>query len=100
MMVYFLFATASRPALGPTQPPNQWVPGNITPGVKRPGREADHLTSSSAEVKNAWNCTSAPLICLHGARLVEHGDNFALIVLDLVTVNKQIFAYYTLKFQV
>jgi hypothetical protein len=32
----FLFSTSSRPALGSTQPPIQWVPG-----VKQPGREAD-----------------------------------------------------------
>jgi hypothetical protein len=34
--------TASRPALGPTQPPIQWVPGALSPGVKWPGREAVH----------------------------------------------------------
>jgi hypothetical protein len=30
----FLFSTASRPALGPTQPPVQWVPGVISLGIK------------------------------------------------------------------
>jgi hypothetical protein len=34
----FLFTTASRTALGPTQPPIQWVPGALSLGVKRPGR--------------------------------------------------------------
>jgi hypothetical protein len=47
----FLFATASRPVLGPTQPPIQWVSGALSLGVKRPGREADHSPPSSAEVK-------------------------------------------------
>jgi len=38
-------------ALGPTQPPIQWVPGAPPLGVKRPGREADHSLPSRAEVK-------------------------------------------------
>jgi hypothetical protein len=42
-----------RPALGPIQPPVQWVPGALSLGVKWPGREADHSPLSSAEVKNA-----------------------------------------------
>jgi hypothetical protein len=48
----FPLASVSRPALGPTQPPVQWVPGILSPGVKaRPGRDADH-SPSSAEVEN------------------------------------------------
>jgi hypothetical protein len=46
-----LFTTASRPALGPTQRPIQWVPGALSLGVKQPGREADYSPPSSAEVK-------------------------------------------------
>jgi hypothetical protein len=46
-------ASVFRPALGPTQPPVQWVPGVLSPGVKaRPGRDADHSPPPSAEVEN------------------------------------------------
>jgi hypothetical protein len=47
----FLFTAVSRMALGPTQPPIQWVPGALYLGVKRPGREAGHSPPSSAEDK-------------------------------------------------
>jgi hypothetical protein len=47
----FLFTSASRTALGPTQPPIQWVPGALFLGVKRQGREADHSPPSSVDVK-------------------------------------------------
>jgi hypothetical protein len=51
----FLFSISSRPALGPTQPPIQRVLG-----VKQHGREADHTSPASAEVKKMWNYTSTP----------------------------------------
>jgi hypothetical protein len=72
----FLFTTASRMALGPTQPPIQWVPGFLSLRVKRPGREADHSPPSSTEVKNAWNYTSTPQYAFMGWCLVKHRDNF------------------------
>jgi hypothetical protein len=65
----FFFATVSRMALGPTQPPTQWVPETLFLGAKRPGREADHSSGSSAEVKNAWSYTSTPPMRLHGVVL-------------------------------
>jgi hypothetical protein len=49
----FPVASVSRPALGPTQPAVQWVPGVLYPGVKaRPGRDADQSPQSSGEVEN------------------------------------------------
>jgi hypothetical protein len=47
------FSTLSGPTLGPTQPPIQWVPGGLFPVRKKPGREADHSTVTSAEVKKS-----------------------------------------------
>ena len=44
------FPHPSRPALGPTHPTVQWVPG-LSRRVERPGRGFDHPSSSSAEVK-------------------------------------------------
>jgi hypothetical protein len=49
----FPLASVSRPALGSTQPPVQWVTGVLSLGViARPGRDADHSPPSSAEVVN------------------------------------------------
>jgi hypothetical protein len=41
--------------LGHTQPPIQWIPR-----AKRPGRETDHSTLSSAQVKSAFSCALTP----------------------------------------
>jgi hypothetical protein len=37
--------------MGPTMPPMQCIVGDISPGVKRQGLEADRLTTYCAEVK-------------------------------------------------
>jgi hypothetical protein len=52
----FLFSAFSRTALGSTQPPIQWVPGAVTPGLKRQRLESDDSTPTSTEVKKMWIC--------------------------------------------
>jgi hypothetical protein len=52
---YLLFASTSRPALGLTQSPIQWVQGALSPVAKRSGHEADHSPPSSVKVKNGWS---------------------------------------------
>jgi hypothetical protein len=56
----FLFSTLSRPALGCTKSPIQWVLGALSAGVKRLGREADRSLPASVEVKKIW------ILRLHG----------------------------------
>jgi hypothetical protein len=55
-----IFTSPRRPdqLWGPPQPPIQWVLGALSPGVKWPGREADHSPPTSAEVKKMWIYTS------------------------------------------
>jgi hypothetical protein len=48
---FFLFATASRPVLGPVQPPVKRVPEALSLGVKRSGHKADTSSPSTAGVK-------------------------------------------------
>jgi hypothetical protein len=52
----FLFSITCRPALGPTQPPVQWVQEEVPPGGKRLGREADH--SILGRGQEWWRYTS------------------------------------------
>jgi hypothetical protein len=78
-LVIFLFTTASRTALGPTEPPVQWVPAALSLGVKRWGREADQSPPSSAEVKE-WvdlYLDSPNTPSWRGAQL-KHRENFTL----------------------
>jgi hypothetical protein len=87
----FLFTTASRTVLGPTQPPIQWAAGALPLGVKRLGREADHSSQSSTEVKE-WvelypHFPNTP--SWRGAQL-KHRDNFTFTFtfnLQLYTCN-------------
>jgi hypothetical protein len=62
----------SRLALSLTQPPNQCVPG-----VKRPGREADHLPPTSAVVNKTWICSCFDyqnVTCVHLALITPAWD--------------------------
>jgi hypothetical protein len=45
---------------GGTQTPIQWEQEALSPGVKRPGPEADHSPATSDEVKKTWVYTSSP----------------------------------------
>jgi hypothetical protein len=82
----FLFTTTSRMALGPTQPPIQWVLQVLSLEVKWLGHEADQLPLSSAKVNNAWSYTSTPSICIHGMVLSKYRDNFTFTLPSLITI--------------
>jgi len=45
--------------------------GVSSPGVERPGREADHSSTSSAEVKNEWSYTTIPPYAFMGWYLIK-----------------------------
>jgi hypothetical protein len=55
------FSKSSILALRSIQPHVQWVPGALSPGEKRPGREVDHSSPTSADVKKMWINTSTPI---------------------------------------
>jgi len=65
----YLFDTVSRSALGPTQPPIQWLTRALFLGIKPPRREADHAPPSSTKVKDAWSYTSPTSVSLYGVVL-------------------------------
>jgi hypothetical protein len=46
----FLYSTASIPALEPTQPPVQLMPGVLSSRKNQPGLETDHSPPSSDEI--------------------------------------------------
>jgi hypothetical protein len=54
---------------GPSSLLSKWVPGTVSPGVKRPGREVNHSPASSAEVKECVALYLHPSVRLHGVVL-------------------------------
>jgi hypothetical protein len=64
---FFFLVSASRPALGPTQPLVQWVPEVLSPGVKR-GRGVMLTTHPHLvpRLNMSWSHTSSPPMRLSG----------------------------------
>jgi len=85
-----VFSKTYRPALGPVQPPLQWVWQFLSSWVNWLGLEADHLSPyhlSSVEMKNEWIYTSSPLIRLCGM----HSGRFTCTAFVLFPVNLILF---------
>jgi hypothetical protein len=61
---FFLFTTASRTAVGPTQPHIQWVPRVLSLGVKRPEFELTAHLHLVPRWKYEWSYTSTPQYAL------------------------------------
>jgi hypothetical protein len=57
---FLLFSTASKPTLGPTQPPIQWVIEALFPGVKRQRYESGSSSLSTSEVKKSGAVSPLP----------------------------------------
>jgi len=65
----------SKPALGSAQLPIQLVPGALSLGIKRSGREADYPPQSSAEIEMSGAISPFPnMPSWRGAQL-KHRDN-------------------------
>jgi hypothetical protein len=85
----FLFSTSSRPVLGSTQPPSQWVLAALTPGVKQPGCEVDHSLQTSAKVKKTCIYTSTPPYVFMAQCLISkaQGQLYFLLLQVLIWIN-------------
>jgi hypothetical protein len=66
---------SSRPALGPTQPPIQWVPGATSPGVKL----TTHLELVPRSRKRGSIHPLPHTSSRRSASLVKHKDNFTFL---------------------
>jgi hypothetical protein len=84
----FLFSIASRPALEPTQLPIQWVREGDFPGLKRPGRGADHLLLSSAKIKNGGVIPSLSPYFFMAWYFISHG-NFTIYMVSYISAYRK-----------
>jgi hypothetical protein len=81
--MYVSLLQTSRPALGPTQPPIQWVSGIPSLSVKCPGSEINHSMIFSAEIKNKWsyNLLSLYVYVWEQLHFIEVRGNISSLIL-------------------
>jgi hypothetical protein len=68
--------------------------GVFFPGVKGLGREADHSSPSSAEVKKTWSYTSIPSCVCMAWCLIRHRIRFYEVVLIEAQVKLHLYFAY------
>jgi hypothetical protein len=79
----------------------QWVEGGVSPSVKWPECEADHLSSSGAEAKNAWSCTFSPSQFFKAWCYIKNGVNLSFSFTTTIIKNTLYISYiglYTTSF--
>jgi len=69
------FPQPSRPALNPTQPPTQGVPG-LSRGVKRVGRGIEHPHRLAPRLKKQYTYTSTSPLCFMACSRVNYTFTF------------------------
>ena len=62
----FLFSKMTRASVVPIHLRSQWENWALSPGAKRPGREADHPSQSNEKVENEWSYNFTSTLCIHG----------------------------------
>jgi hypothetical protein len=81
----FSLSDVSRLPLGPNQHTTQWVPIPLSPGVKRPWREADHCPPLSVRLQMREAIPSLPPYAFTVWCLIKQRDTFTFIGLKAVT---------------
>jgi hypothetical protein len=78
----FVSSPVSKPALEPTQTTLQYLSVVVSLGLKRPGREADRIPPSTAEIMNGGVTPPHPHTSpWRRALLIKHRDNFTFPLL-------------------
>jgi hypothetical protein len=93
----FEFFSSPRPdrLCDPHSPLSNGYQGLIFLEVKRPGREADHPPPSSAEIKNAWTCTSTPHTIVTFRQFVNIFYHENVIIICPISMFTAVLEYFT-----
>jgi hypothetical protein len=89
----FYLSISSRAALGAIRPSILWLPGALSPGVRRPERETHQSPPTRAEGKKTWIYTPIPPDVFRASYLVN-----LLLKMNNAVLVKSLFACRLLQF--